>query len=103
MMEDVAFLPETAAQSQVAVLAFAGILGGGLVAYEAGRAIQEGDLFKTDAVPENPQAGFVAMTGGLVMFGFMVNEAVKEVGWKPLVFGSLGVFAIAAIATAARR
>jgi hypothetical protein len=103
MMEDVAFLPETAAQSQLAVLAFAGILGGGLVAFEAGRAIKEGDLFKTDAVPANPQAGFVAMTGGLIMFGFMVNETVKQVGWKPLALGSLGIFAFAAVATVARR
>jgi hypothetical protein len=87
----------------MAVLAFASILGGGLVAYEVGNAIKDGDLFKTDAVPENPKAGFVAMTGGLVMLGFMMNEAVKEVGWKPLALGSLGIFAIAAVATAARR
>jgi hypothetical protein len=96
-------LPQTNEQRRTAMLAFAGILGGGLIAYEAGRSIREGDLFKTDPMPENPQVGAVALIGGLGMFAMMVKEAVKEVGWKPLVAGSVGIFGMAVVLRAARR
>jgi hypothetical protein len=85
------------------MLAFAGIVGGGLIAYEAGRSIREGDLFKTDDYPPNPKVGALAMIGGLGMFAMMVKEAVAEVGWKPLVAGSVGVFGFAVVARAVRR
>jgi hypothetical protein len=102
-VSDFDILPQTVEQRQVAFLAFAGIVGGGIIAYEAGRSIREGDLFKTDPVPENPQVGAVALIGGLGMFAMMVKEAVKEVGWKPLVAGSVGIFGLAVVLRAARR
>ena len=102
-MPEYDILPQTVEQRQVAFLAFAGIVGGGIVAYEAGRSIREGDLFKTDPVPENPQVGAVALIGGLGMFAMMIKEAVKEVGWKPLVAGSVGIFGMAVVLRAARR
>jgi hypothetical protein len=80
-------LPQTNEQRRTAMLAFAGILGGGLIAYEAGRSLREGDLFKTDPVPPNPEAGAVALLGGMSMLALMVREAVKEAGWKPLLAG----------------
>lgn len=87
----------------MAMLAFVGVVGGGIVAYELGRSIRDGDLFKTDALPEkNPQAGFVALAGGLVMFGVMANKAVKEVGWTPLALGSVGILAVALIGRSLR-
>jgi hypothetical protein len=85
------------------MLAFAGIVGGGVIAYEAGRSLREGDLFKTDPVPPNPEAGVFAMAGGLALFGLMLKEAVAQVGWKPLLAGSAGVFSLALILRAARR
>jgi len=103
MPDDFELLPQTAEQSQMAVLAFAGIVGGGLVAYQAGQAIKEGDLFKMDAVEPNPKAGVVAMLGGLTLFGFAVKDAVKDVGWKPLVLGSVAIFGVALLGRALRR
>jgi len=97
MPDDIEILPATTAQSQMAFLAFAGIVGGGLVAFHAGRAIQDGDLFKTDAVPENPKAGAVATIVGLTFFGFAAKAAIAQVGWKPLVFGSLAITGAAVI------
>ena len=102
-MADVELLPHTAAQSQMAVLAFAGVLGGGLVAYEAASAIRDGDLFKTDPVPENPEVGAVAMIGGLGMLAMMWREAAKEVGWKPIILGSVAIFGFAVVVRAVRR
>jgi hypothetical protein len=102
-MSDYELLPETTVQTQTAVLAFAGIVGGGLIAYEAGRAIRDGDLFKTDALPKNQEAGTFALLGGLGLFGFMVRDAVKDVGWKPLVLGSVAIFGLSALMAAARR
>jgi hypothetical protein len=37
------------------------------------------------------------------MFAMMVKEAVKEVGWKPLVAGSVGIFGLAVAVRAVRR
>lgn len=102
MPDDIDILPQTASQSQMAVLAFVGIVGGGLVAFHAGTAIRDGDLFKTDAVPENPKAGAVATVAGLTLFGFAVKSAVAEVGWKPLVFGSLAIAGAAFVGRALR-
>lgn len=102
MPDDIELLPETASQSQMAVLAFVGIVGGGLVAFHAGRAIQEGDLFKTDAVPKDAKAGAVATIAGLTLFGFAAKEAVKSVGWAPLVYGSLAITGAAVLGRALR-
>jgi hypothetical protein len=102
-MPDVELLPQTAEQAQVATLAFAGIVGGGLVAYEVARAIRDGDLFATDAYPPNYEVGTVAMIGGLGMFAMMVKEAVAEVGWKPLLAGSAGIVGLVFVVRAARR
>ena len=108
MPEDYALLPETAAESQAAVLAFVGIVGGGLVAYQAGRAIEDGDLFKTDAlVPEDTEkahkAGALATIAGLTFLGLAAKSAYEAVGWKPLVYGSLAITGAAAIGRALRR
>jgi hypothetical protein len=100
---DVELLPQTPDQAQVATLAFMGIVGGGLIAYEASRAIQDGDLFKTDPTPEKAEIGVVAGIVGITMMGFMYQEAAKEVGWKPIIWGSLGVFAVAATVSVLRR
>ncbi len=97
MPDELEILPQTATESQMAVLAFVGIVGGGLVAFHAGRAIQEGDLFKTDAVPRDAKAGAVATIAGLTLFGFAAKAAIAEVGWKPLVFGSLAITGAALI------
>jgi len=102
-MDTAELLPQTAEQAQMATLAFASIVGGGVVAYEAVRAIRDGDLFATDPVPANPEVGAVAMIGGLGMFAMMMREAAKEVGWKPLVLGSAAVFGFAVIVRAVRR
>lgn len=102
-MNDIELLPQTAEQAQMATLAFASIVGGGVVAYEAARAIRDGDLFATDPVPANPEVGAVAMIGGLGMFAMMMREAAKEVGWKPLALGSAAVFGFAVIVRAVRR
>lgn len=100
---DVELTPQTTEQAQVATLAFVGIVGGGLLAYEAGRSIREGDLFKTDPTPEKVEIGIASGLAGIVMMGFMYQEAAKEVGWKTLVLGSVGVFAVAAVANSLRR
>jgi len=102
MPDDIEILPQTAAQSQMAVLAFVGIVGGGLVAFHAGTAIREGDLFKTDAVPQSPKAGAVATIAGLTLFGFAVKSAVAEVGWQPLVLGSLAITGAAVLGRSLR-
>jgi len=102
MPDDIELLPQTAAQSQMAVLAFVGIVGGGLVAFHAGRAIRDGDLFKTDAVPENQKAGAFATIAGMTLFGFAVKSAVIEAGWKPLVLGSLAITGAAVIGRSLR-
>lgn len=101
-MDSATLLPQTPEQTKVAALAFAGILGGGLIAYEAGRSIRDGDLFKTDDFEGKPEVGAAALVVGLGMFAMMVKEAVKDVGWKPLALGSAAIFGVAVVARAAR-
>ena len=103
MPDDFEILPQTAAESQTAALAFAGIVGGGLLAFFAGSAIREGDLFKTDAVPKNPEAGAFATIAGLTFLGLAAKSAYAAVGWKPLVYGSLAISGAAVIGRALRR
>lgn len=98
--QDVDFevIPQTNEQRQAAMLAFVGIVGGGLIAYEAGRAIRDGDLFATDALPEpNPKAGVVATVAGLGMLALMSQEAAKDVGWKPLLWGTAAITGLAVV------
>lgn len=102
-MDDVELLPQTQQQAQMAALAFAGIVGGGLIAYEAARSLKEGDLFKTDPIPEGEKLGVVATVGGVGMTAMMIREAAKEVGWKPLILGSGAIFAFALVVRAIRR
>jgi len=102
-MPDVAFLPETPHDAQLAVLAFAGVAGGGLLAYEVARAIRDGDILKTTDYPPNPEVGLVALVIGLGLFGKMVQESVAQVGWKPLLLGSAAIAGVAAVARVARR
>lgn len=95
-------VPSTNEERQLAMLSFSAIVGGGVIAYELGRAIRDGGLFLTDPVPEHPKAGFIGMAGGLVMLGISVNEAQKAVGWKPILLGGAGVAAVAMIVRAIR-
>lgn len=100
---DVELVPETPEQARTAFLAFASIVGGGVLAFEASRAIRDGDLFMTEPTPEKAEVGFVAGAAGLVMLGFMYQAAAKDVGWKPIILGSTGVFAAAVVLRAIRR
>lgn len=100
---DVEILPATNEARQLAFLAFTAILGSGAIAYEAARSIKEGDLLKTDPVPEKPEVGVVAAAGGLAMLGIATHELSKEVGWKPIVYGAAGVSAFVFVVRAIRR
>lgn len=96
-------LPVTNEDRQVAMLAFAGVVGGGVIAYEAARSIREGDLFKMDEVKERPQVGIVSLGIGLGLLGMTMEEAAKEVGWKPLIYGSLALTGVVGIIRLVRR
>jgi len=96
-------IPATVQDRQVAFLAFAGIVGGGIIAYEAGRAIRDGDLFAVDPHEQSPKAGALGTVAGVAFFALMVKEAVKEVGWKPLLLGSTAVAAFPALGHVTRR
>ncbi len=100
---ELSVIPETEADRQTAFLAFSAILGGGVVAYQAGRSIRDGDLFKTEPFEGNAEVGLVATAAGVGMLGFAANEAAKSVGWKPLILGSVGIFAFAIVARAIRK
>lgn len=102
-MDTIELVPQTAQDRQLATLAFSAILGGGVIAYEVARSIRDGDLLATDPLGDvKPEVGPVTMGAGLVMLGFALNEAAKEVGWKTLVLGSAGVFGFAVVARAIR-
>jgi hypothetical protein len=101
-MPEFDLVPETPEQRQAAMLAFSAILGGGVVAYELARSVREGDLLATDKLDVKPEAGPFAMGVGLVALGFALKEAAAQVGWKPLVLGSVGIFGFAVVARAIR-
>jgi hypothetical protein len=94
---------QTDEERQAGFLAFAAVLGGGVVAYTAASSAEAGDWFATDPVPKNAEAGIVALGAGFFMGAVAVTEAAKEVGWKPLVLGSMGIGAAALIVRAIRR
>lgn len=100
---NIELLPVGDEERELAFLGFTTLVGGGVLAYEAGRAIRDGDLFKTDAVEKNAEAGLVATTVGIGALVFSANELAKEVGWKPIVVGSTAVGAIALFLRAIRR
>jgi len=100
---DYELIPQTTSDRKAAFLAFTGIVGGGLIAYEAASAIREGDVFKTDELVEKPEVGIVAGTAGVVALVMMYDEAAKEVGWKTLVVGTGAVFAAVLAIRAIRR
>ena len=100
---DVTDLPGTSADRQEALLGFSAVLGGGVISYFAATAIRDGDVFKVDDFEGKPTVGFAALGVGLVMLGMSITEAAKTVGWKPLVYGSLGITAAALLGRAVRR
>jgi hypothetical protein len=100
---DVAIIPGTEDDRRAAFLAFSSVIGGGIIAYEAARAIRDGELLGTDEVEKNPKAGLFAMAGGIAMLGVAMNETAKEVGWKPLLLGGAGITAFVMVARALRR
>jgi hypothetical protein len=103
-MDDIELIPQTPEQRQASILAFSAILGGGILAYQAGSAIRAGDLLGTDPMPAGvkPEASFITMTAGLGMLGYMLKLAVDDVGWKPIVLGSAGIFGFAVLARTIR-
>lgn len=94
-------VPGTPLERSIAVLAFAGILGGGVLGIEIARSIRDGDIMKTDRPHE--EAGVVATVGGVILSGLLLNEASKEVGWQPLALGAVGVFGFAGLLSLLRR
>ena len=89
-------------ERQEAFLAFAAVFGGGIIAYTAASSKEAGDWFATDPVGKNPEAGFVALGVGFFASAMAMNEAAKQVGWKPLVLGSVGIGAAALLVRAIR-
>jgi hypothetical protein len=100
---NVEVIPGTSEERKLAFLAFASVLGGGVIALEAVRSIREGDLFKTDEIKEKPTAGLVAYGAGIAMLWVSMNKTAEEYGWKPIVLGSAGITAVALVARAIRR
>ena len=103
MNMDLTDIPGTSEERQEAFLGFSAVLGGGIIAYFAGSAIRDGDIFKVDDFEGKPVASVAALAVGLSMLGMSVTEAAKTVGWKPLVYGSLGITAAALLGRAVRR
>lgn len=83
------------------ILGASGILGGGLIGYQAVKALREGDLFKVD-MPEKQQestahgvANLLVGTLGMVLFGALLKEelgkVIKEYGRDTLILGASGL------------
>jgi hypothetical protein len=100
MTDDV--IPGTDTERQEAFLAFAAVFGGGVLAYEAVRALREKEMFDR-AVEQKPAVGIVGLAVGLPLLGVSLKEAAKEYGWGPLIWGSVGITAFAMTARALRR
>jgi hypothetical protein len=100
---DATDIPGTDEERQEAMLGFSAVLGGGVIAYFAASAIRDGDLFKVDDFEGKPTVGFVALGMGLGFLGLSVSAAAETVGWKPLIYGSLGITGAALLARAVRR
>jgi len=84
-------------------LAVAALVGGGAIAYQAGRSIREGDIWKTERYEKKPMtsgesaAVYVGSALSLYLTWEAVAEAVKEIGVAPLALGSLGIVGAVAI------
>jgi hypothetical protein len=101
-MSDALLSPADDEERQFAFLGFSAVFGGGLIAYEAMRAIREGDFFKTEELTEKPTASLVAYGAGIAMTAAALNETAKSTGWKPLILGGLGLTTFAFIGRAMR-
>jgi hypothetical protein len=89
-------------ERQEAMLAFAAVFGGGIIAYTAASSAEDGDWFATEAVEASPAVGIVGLGMGLGFTALAANEAAKSVGWKPLLLGSVGIGAAALVVRALR-
>ena len=84
-------------------LAVAALVGGGAIAFQAGRSIREGDIWKTDRYEKKPMTGgesaavYVGSALSLYLTWEALAEVVKEVGIAPLALGSLGIVGAVAI------
>lgn len=96
-------LPGTDAERQAGFLSFAAVLGGGAIAYQAGKSIREGDLFRTDALRAPKEVGALTLFGGLVFLGYALKVAADEYGATPLLLGGAGIFGLAVIGRALKR
>jgi len=95
-------IPFTADERRLGFLAFASVVGGGLIAFEAAKSIRDGDLFGTDEIVERPRVGAIALGAGFAFLGMSLEEASKTVGWKPLLLGSTAIAAVAFVVRKAR-
>jgi hypothetical protein len=94
---------ETEQERAVGVLAISALVGGGVIAYEAARAIGEGDLLKVEqpekkeiSIPEGAMMGLLTF-GGLYLTYESLKEAARDVGMTPLVLGGVGMTGLAGI------
>ena len=95
--------PEGNYERQLAMVAFASVFGGGILAYEAMRSIREGDLWKTDEIRGSTKPGIVALGIGGYLGVLSMREAAKEVGWGPILWGGGALTAFVAVARAIRK
>lgn len=100
---DVALLPETPDQWKVTILVTAGIVGGGVLAYEAASQLQEGTFRETYVDAPKPNASVLALLVGIGLTGKLYNDLAKQAGWKPIVFGTAALAAVAGIGQMLRR
>jgi hypothetical protein len=77
---------------KVAVLAVSGIVGGGLIGFLATESVLGPGLLATDDYDEKDLPGpfltGVFAVGAVWLLWDAYKEAVKEVGWAPLLLGS---------------
>ena len=102
-MNDVVLTPAGDYERRLAMVAFASVFGGGILAYEAMRSIREGDLFKTDEIRGSTTPGIVALGLGGYLGLQSMREAAKEVGWGPILWGGGALTAFVAVARAIRK
>lgn len=96
-------IPGTDQERAQAILVFAGLVGGGVIAYFAASAVRDGDLLATEPFPEGGDAvGVVGYAGGLAFTGISMKALVDEVGWAPVLWGGAGITAAALLVRAIR-
>lgn len=96
-------IPGTDQERAEAIMVFAGLVGGGAIAYFAASAVRDGDLLATDPIPEGADAvGVVGYAGGFAFTAISMKALVAEVGWAPVLWGGLGISAAALAVRAIR-